>query len=191
MDHSSIPMTLIHLSKAKMNYVDVTYDFKIEMGQSILISGENGAGKSTLIRLILGFIMPDEGKIIRKKLKISYLPEHVLLPPFIRVKAYIEGFAKVKKAEIDWELIDFFEIPLKKSIHQLSKGNIQKLGIVLAMLGSSDLLIFDEPLSGLDDMMKERFVEHLKGLKKIGQGFIISSHEPSRFLCVVDKHINL
>lgn len=184
-------MTLIHLSKAKMSYIDVVYDLKIETGQSILISGDNGSGKSTLIRLILGFIMPDEGSIIRKKLKMSYLPEHLLLPPFIKVKAYIEGFSKVKKADIDWELIKFFEIPLNKSIHQLSKGNLQKLGIVLTMLGSSDLLIFDEPLSGLDDMVKTRFIEHLKRLKELGQGFIVSSHEPHRFLSFIDQHIEL
>jgi ABC-type multidrug transport system ATPase subunit len=169
----------------------VTYDFKIEKGQSILISGENGAGKSTLIRLILGFIKPDEGEIKRKKIKMSYLPEHILLPPFIKVKAYIEGFAKIKKADIDWEVIESFELPLNKSIYELSKGNIQKLGIILTMLGSSDLLIFDEPLSGLDDHMKCLFIDHLKYLKSSGKSFIISSHEPNRFLPIIDEHIRL
>lgn len=191
MDHSFIPMTLIQLSEAKMNYINQTYTLKIEKGHSILISGENGSGKSTLIRLILGFIVPDQGKVLRKKVKISYLPEQVSLPPFIKVKAYLEGFAGVKKAIIDWKLIQMFDLPLHKSIHELSKGNLQKLGIILTLMGNADLLIFDEPLTALDESMKDRFINHLMTLKEKGIGCVISSHEPSRFVSIIDEHIIL
>ncbi len=191
MDHSFMSMTLIHLSEAKMKYLDKTYDLKIEMGQCILISGENGTGKSTLIRLILGFILPDQGKVVRNKAKISYLPEQVNLPPFIKVKAYLEGFARMKKAQVDWDLVDLFGLPIQKSIHELSKGNRQKLGIILTLLGKSDLIIFDEPLTGLDETMKTMFIDQLNYVKSLGIGIIISSHEPQRFLPIIDTHIAL
>lgn len=174
-----------------MNYVDCIYDLEIKKGESLLITGENGSGKSTLIRLILGFITPDKGLIHRKKMKISYLPEQVLLPPFIKVKAYMMGFAKVKKADIDWNLVKLLELPIDKSIHQLSKGNIQKLGLILTLMGSSDLLVFDEPLTALDDKMSEHVISHLHKVKQTGISMIISSHEPHRFISLVDQHIHL
>lgn len=184
-------MTLIQLFEAKMHYVEVSYNLKIERGKCILISGENGSGKSTLIRLILGFITPDQGRVIRKKLKISYLPEQVSLPLFIKVKTYLEGFANMKKTEINWRLVESFELPIDKSIHELSKGNLQKLGLILTLIGTSDLLIFDEPLTGLDETMKKIFINALEEVKKCGIGWVISSHEPHRFSPLVDEHFIL
>ncbi|PKK93400.1 MAG: hypothetical protein CVV61_04835 [Tenericutes bacterium HGW-Tenericutes-6] len=182
---------LIKLEKAKKRYLDHAFDLTIEKKDFIIISGQNGTGKTTLIQMLLGFIEPDEGMISKKKLKIGYLPERINLPLFIKVFQYLETLARIKKSELDQELLMMFNLPLFQSVHTLSKGNQQKLAIVSTFLGTPDLIILDEPLSGLDVKTCHIFKDYLKKRRDEGLSILISTHQPELFKDLCSRHIIL
>lgn len=182
---------LIKLKQAKKNYLDHAFDLTIEERDFIIVSGQNGAGKTTLIHLLLGFTTPDEGMIEKGKLKIGYLPERINLPLFIKVFQYLETLARLKKSELDQELMMMFNVPLFKSVHTLSKGNMQKLAIISTFLGTPDLIILDEPLSGLDVKTCHIFKDYLKKRRDAGLSILISTHQPELFKDLASRHIIL
>lgn len=184
-------MHLIKLLEAKKHYCPQSFSLEIHPCDFILISGENGKGKTTLLELILGFKKPDQGSIDKKKLKIGYLPEVMMLPPLIKVSDYLETLAKVKKDVLSEELIHMFDIPLFKYIHQLSKGNQQKLAIISTFIGRPDLVILDEPLSGLDELSIHKLIVFLKAKQELGLSFMVSTHQPELFLELSTKRICL
>ncbi|MDI6451979.1 ATP-binding cassette domain-containing protein [Peloplasma aerotolerans] len=184
-------MPLIKLNNAGKHYLNKQFNLEINRSDFILVSGENGNGKTTLIQLILGFTHPDTGCVESSKIKIGYLPEKAMLPLFIKVLTYLETLAKIKKAKIDQNLLLAFNIPLFKSIHELSKGNQQKLAILSTFLGNPDLIILDEPLSGLDTestLVLKSFIEQKKAE---GMSFMISTHQPEMFIHMASTHLKL
>jgi ABC-2 type transport system ATP-binding protein len=184
-------MPLIKLSDVRKNYLDQTFNLEIEKHDFILLSGENGNGKTTLIQLLLGFIHPDVGHIETKKLKIGYLPEKAMLPLFVNVIVYLETLARLKKSKIDLDFLYQLNIPITKSIHELSKGNQQKLAIFSTFMGNPDLVILDEPLSGLDAESADFFSDYLIKKRNLGLGLLISTHQPDRFMHICTQHIKL
>lgn len=184
-------MPLIKLEDVKKNYLNKTFNLEISPKDFIIVSGENGQGKTTLIQLVLGYIYPDQGKITGKKLKIGYLPEKASLPLFVKVNQYLETLARIKKTTMDHELLYLFHIPLSKSIHQLSKGNMQKLALTSIFLGNPDLIILDEPLSGLDQESVNILSNYIQKRRDDGMSFLISTHQPDRFKHLCTKHLVL
>ncbi len=180
-------MHLIELKEARKLYCPESFNLKIESKDFILISGENGKGKTTLLELILGFKKPDKGFIEKKKLKIGYLPEVMMLPPLIKVSDYLETLARVKKDRLQEDMIHLFNIPLFKYIYQLSKGNQQKLAIITTFIGKPDLVILDEPLSGLDQVSMLVLKDYLKKKKAEGLSIIVSTHKPELFKDLANK----
>ena len=174
-------MDLVKLSQATKFYINTSFDLTISKSDFILISGENGSGKTTLIHLVLGFIMPDQGTVTSKKLKIGYLPEKAMLPQFVKVSHYLETLARLKKGVIDYQLIHRFNLPFYKSIHELSKGNFQKLALISTFLGKPDLVILDEPLSGLDEESSAHLITYMEEKRHEGMSFMVSTHQPERF----------
>lgn len=191
MGYSFMHTLLIKLSDVKKNYLNQRFDLEIHQKDFILVSGENGHGKSTLIKLILGFIYPDQGKITSKKLKIGYLPEKAMLPMFVRVSTYLDNLSRIKKTSMDYELLYLLKVPLSKSIHELSKGNQQKLAIISTFMGHPDLVIMDEPLSGLDHESCDLLESYIKDQKEKGMSFMVSTHQPHRFKHLASQHIEL
>jgi ABC-2 type transport system ATP-binding protein len=184
-------MPLIKLISVRKNYLNQTFDLEIEKHDFILLSGENGNGKTTLIHLLLGFINPDVGFIETKKLKIGYLPEKAMLPLFVKVIVYLETLARIKKSKLDLDFLYQLKIPIMKSIHELSKGNQQKLAIFSTFMGNPDLVILDEPFSGLDAESADTFSDYLIKQRSLGLGLLISTHQPERFTHICNKHIKL
>lgn len=184
-------MRLIRLENVKKNYLNRVFDLDIHQKDFILVSGENGQGKTTLILLVLGYIFPDQGKIESKKLKIGYLPEKVTLPLFVKVSKYLDTLAKIKKTKMEHELLYAFSVPLQKSIHELSKGNMQKLALVSTFLGEPDLIILDEPFSGLDQESADILEKYMEKRRNEGASFLISTHQPERFKHLCTKHLIL
>jgi len=84
-----------------------------------------------------------------------------------------------------------FNIPIFKSIHELSKGNLQKLAIVSTFIGKPDLIILDEPLSGLDHESTLVLKNYIEMKQKEGMSFIVSTHQPELFLHLANQHILL
>ena len=180
-------MHLIELREARKLYCEDSFTLKIEKQDFIVISGENGRGKTTLLELILGFRKPDSGFIDKKKLKIGYLPEVMMLPPLIKVSDYLETLARVKKDRLSEDMLHLFNIPLFKYIYQLSKGNQQKLAILSTFIGKPDLIILDEPLSGLDQESMKKLKAYLVDKKEEGLSIVISTHKPELFKELANK----
>lgn len=184
-------MHLIKLHEAKKHYCAQTFNLVIEKNDFIVVSGENGKGKTTLIELILGFKHPDQGVIDKKRLKIGYVPEIMMLPPLIKASDYLETLSKIKKDLLNEDLIHLFNIPLYKYIYQLSKGNQQKLAILTAFIGKPDLIILDEPFSGLDEASVDDLISFIKKKVSLGLSFLVSTHQPHMFKDLVTKRIVL
>lgn len=184
-------MHLIELKNASKHYIAHSFNIKVEQRDFILVTGDNGSGKTTLIYLLIGFIRPDEGYIHSRKIKIGYLPERLILPRYIKVYDYLYTLAKIKKASLNFSLFHRFCIPLDQSISTLSKGNLQKIGLVVAFLGNPDFVILDEPFSGLDCDAKKILIDYIIDQNQQGQTIMISTHEPDPFLKYVNKKIEL
>jgi ABC-2 type transport system ATP-binding protein len=182
---------LIKLEEAGKKYVSHRFSLDLYQNDFFLISGGNGSGKTTLLMLVLGFIYPDSGSITKRKLKIGYVREKVALPPFVNVLDYLKTYARIKKGTVDMRLVHHFEVPVDKTMYELSKGNQQKVALLCALMGSPNLIVLDEPLSGLDDVTKEKFVHVLTDVYHKGVSIMISTHEPEWFLAVATKHIHL
>lgn len=150
------------------------------------VMGHNGSGKTSLFRVICGLLKPTSGKIIWDEIKtMSYLPERRSLYLQLTVKEHIYLVGRIKKMSEQYlnykykVLMDDFSMWKYENniIESLSKGNQQKIQFIIALLTDPDLLILDEPFTGLD-------IVNIKNIKKIltnyinkGMKIIISSHQ--------------
>jgi len=169
--------------------------FEVRAGRVFGFLGPNGAGKTTTIRMIVGITAPDEGKIdynfsdVRnEKLvsdRIGYLPEERGLYKKMKIVDQLRYFAALKdvpRAVVD-ERIDFWLERMqlsewkKKKTTDLSKGMQQKVQFISTVLHDPDLLILDEPFSGLDPINVEFFIEVLSELKRQNKTVIFSTHQ--------------
>ena len=175
--------------------------FVVEDGKILGIVGRNGAGKSTTFRMILNILSPDEGEILYNGQKITgeildkigYLPEEGSLLPELTVLDLCEYYGALKLLDEDtvrknllyWlEEFNILEF-LNKKIKDLSKGNRQKIQFIVSVLHDPELLILDEPFSGLDPISVEELKRAILKLKEQGKTIIFSSHrmEHIEMLC--------
>lgn len=173
-------MCLVRFENATKNYINVKFNLEINKGDLIIVTGINGSGKSTLIKLIIGYIKPDSGLLIKNTKQIAYLPENHIMPEFLTSKSYLNELMRINKDNINYTLYERLNIPNKK-IKNLSKGNRQKLAIVGCLIGNNDIYVFDEPLSGLDQNSIIIFYEVIKDLQNKGHSIIISTHNKNAF----------
>lgn len=184
-------------------------NFKAEDGKIFGIIGRNGAGKSTTFRLILKIIEPTNGEIlyngekINEKIldKIGYLPEEGSLISTYTVLELCEYYGALKLVspeQIREKLVmwlDEFNIKefMNRKIKDLSKGNRQKIQFIISVLHNPELLILDEPFSGLDPISVEELKKAILKLKSEGKTIIFSSHRMDHIeaLCenilIIDK----
>lgn len=170
---------LEHVYK-KYKHKKVINDFNYEFckGNIYLLTGENGCGKSTLLRLIGKYVSPSKGRI-KNNLEIGYAPDKIMLPSYLTVNQFLLLLAKIRFIkEINNDDIKLFQINkyLNEKLNTLSKGTYQKINIIQALMHNPDLYLFDEPLSGLDQNMQERFIMRIKNLKDLGKIIIIATH---------------
>lgn len=154
--------------------------------------GTNGAGKTTTIRMILGILKKDSGliewngkKVERKNVNFGYLPEERGLYPKTKVKEQIMYFARLKgmkkndaeKSIKEWmEKLNVSEYE-NLTAEKLSKGNQQKIQFITAVVHNPDLIILDEPFSGLDPVNADLLTKVILELVKKGKYIIMSSHQ--------------
>lgn len=184
-------------------------NFKAEDGKIFGIIGRNGAGKSTTFRLILKIIEPTNGEIlyngekINEKIldKIGYLPEEGSLISTYTVLELCEYYGALKLVSpeqirerlVMW--LEEFNIKefMNRKIKDLSKGNRQKIQFIISILHNPELLILDEPFSGLDPISVEELKKAILKLKSEGKTIIFSSHRMDHIeaLCenilIIDK----
>jgi ABC-2 type transport system ATP-binding protein len=167
--------------------------FSVRGGETFGLLGPNGAGKTTAMRMIMNIIAPDQGEILlndepRPKIpnhRFGYLPEERGLYPGANVLEMLTYFGTLnnlskRKAEVEairfldrLGMVDFTD----RKINQLSKGMQQKIQFVAAFLHDPDILILDEPFSGLDPINQIVLREILEEYKKKNKILIISTHQ--------------
>ncbi len=172
----------------------------VEDGKVTGFFGPNGAGKSTTIKMIVGLIKPSAGSIkingfessyYKARLKLGYLPENPSFPRGLKGMEIIDYYSKLlyksidkKKAEEAMKLAGIF---YAKNIHahKYSKGMMQRLALAVSILGDPEILIFDEPLSGLDPIGRKEFKDIIFKLKERNKTIFFSSHvlADSKELC--------
>ncbi|MBC3889812.1 ATP-binding cassette domain-containing protein [Acetobacterium paludosum] len=157
----------------------------IKKGESIALLGHNGTGKSTLLRMICSLTNITSGNIkYTARLKFNYVPEHfpkidLTAREFIGYMGLIEGMSEKMINDRSRELFhEFFmdemiDVPIK----HLSKGTIQKVAVIQALLQTPDVLLLDEPLSGQDSQSQMAFINLSKELTNQGVTVVMSCHE--------------
>jgi ABC-2 type transport system ATP-binding protein len=165
----------------------------LNSGEILGFVGANGAGKSTLMRIIMGVLDPDAGNImiddqpanIEARKKIGYMPSERGLYPKMKVREQLiwlgelKGVSKTEAAsEVD-ELMGLLEIDEYKNsqLETLSTGNAQRVQLVAALVAKPQMLILDEPFSGLDPLAVRTMTSVLKRSADQGVGIMFSSHQ--------------
>lgn len=175
--------------------------FSVRQGEIFGLLGPNGAGKTTLIRLLLDIIKPDVGNIcvfgaplnFAAKDKIGYLPEERGLYKRTKILDILVYLAQLKgisgkqaqlKAESLLKSLELYEYRSKK-VEELSKGMQQKIQFLSAIIHDPELVILDEPFSGLDPMSTREIKDRILELKHAGKTVLLSTHmmEQAQALC--------
>lgn len=166
---------------------------EIRRGEVLGIAGPNGAGKSTLIAMLLGFLSPDEGRLTIEGLAprayverhgVAYLPELMTVPlhwrtdEALRRMAILAGIPADRRAAEVERVIGAVGIAehRRKKLKELSKGNLQRVGLAQALLTDRAMVIFDEPTHGLDPVWTSRFRDIVASVRRDDRAVIIASH---------------
>lgn len=167
---------------------DISFD--VPRGTVFGYCGTNGAGKTTTLRHIMGFLKPNKGSVTVKGLDawknsdeikkyIGYLPGEIAFPEvesgseFLKIQAESIGLNDMSKAE---RIINALQLDPTANLRRMSKGMKQKTAIVAAFMHSPEILILDEPTTGLDPLMRDAFVTLIKEEKAKGTTIIMSNH---------------
>ena len=166
-------------------------DLEVPRGSLIGFLGPNGAGKSTTIRMIMSIIYPDSGSIevlgssaLANKDRIGYLPEERGVYRKMKVADFLVYIARLKGAESSnlrktvYEWLERIELPdvATKKCEELSKGMQQKVQFLASIIHDPDLIILDEPFSGLDPVNAELINHFVRDLHQQGKTIIFSTH---------------
>ena len=198
----SIELTSITKTYGAQKAVD-SVTFSAQKGQIVGFLGPNGAGKSTTMKILTGYLKPTEGTVfvngvdvvtnpIEAQKKIGYLPEHNPLYLEMYVREYLQFQASVHHVEKS-AVTDVIEkvgltAEAHKKIKQLSKGYRQRVGLAAAILHNPEVLILDEPTTGLDP---NQLVEIRQLIKELGKDktVLLSTHIMQEVEAVCDRVI--
>ncbi len=165
-------------------------DLKVTRGEVHGFLGPNGAGKSTAIRVLLGLLRADAGRVhvlggdpwrdaVPLHQRLAYVPGDVELWPTLTGGEAIDVFARLRggvdPARRD-ELCERFDLDPTKKARTYSKGNRQKVAIIAALASDVELYLLDEPTAGLDPLMEAVFADVVNELEDAGATVLLSSH---------------
>lgn len=168
-------------------------EFNVEKSKVFALLGPNGAGKTTLVKLILGLLNRDSGEVkineVDSKLDISrknvaFIPEKFNFHNYYTARGVLEFFAKAKgvdshlvgeQVENALRTLKIEELANRK-LSKMSKGQIQRVGLATILVGNNDLIILDEPFSGLDPIGIKDLKDIVLELRSQGKTIFINSH---------------
>ena len=141
-------------------------NLQLEKGKIIGLLGPNGSGKTTLLKLANGLLSPTSGKIsvaggspgVQSKKIVSYLPERACLPDWMKIKdlvAFFVDFYENFNSEKALEMLEALGLSQKSKLSSLSKGNKEKVQLILVMARKADLYLLDEPIGGVDPAARD------------------------------------
>jgi ABC-2 type transport system ATP-binding protein len=195
----------VHLDKLSKFYgntvgiVEVSFD--VYPGEVFGILGPNGAGKTTAIRTLLGLIKATSGKAtilgrdalvpnVELREQIGYLPGIAATYDRYTARGYLRFIASMRKMNLDDEIENLstrLDLDLDSHIHDLSKGNRQKVSVIQAFMHKPQVLFLDEPTSGLDPIVQREFEKLLHESKRRGAAILLSSHVLSEVEHLADR----
>lgn len=189
------------MSKAIIQISNLTKDYgqqrgvfdinlSVNEGEVFGLIGTNGSGKTTIIRNLMGFIHPTSGNCQIKNMNctdesveikkyVSYIPGEIAFPDyntgsdFLKVQAkylHLDNYTYMNS------LVEKLQLDTLARLKSMSKGMKQKTAIVAALMGNKDILLLDEPTTGLDPLMRDVFLNLIKEQKKQGKTVFMSSH---------------
>ncbi|HSR46066.1 MAG TPA: ABC transporter ATP-binding protein [Acidimicrobiia bacterium] len=179
----------------------VDLDLDIRPGEIFGFLGPNGAGKTTMIRTILDEIRPTAGsasilgldshaRSVEIRRHIGYVPGDLAMYPNLTGRDTLTYFANLRGG-VDWSyvevLADRLDADLDKKVGDLSSGNRQKVGLIQAFMNRPDLLIMDEPSSGLDPLVQREFQKMMREVAAEGRTVFLSSHTLSEVQRVANR----
>ncbi len=165
----------------------------LKEGKIFALLGPNGAGKTTLVKLMLSLIHQDQGQIlvngldVKNKLSrqgVAFIPEKFTFFPFYTAYGVLEFFGTMKglnpedlrpQIESALKTLNIEELKNRK-LSKMSKGQIQRVGLASILIGKNDLIVLDEPFSGLDPIGMRDLKDIIKKLKDEGKTLFINSH---------------
>ena len=176
-------------------------NLRVGAGEVFGFLGPNGAGKSTTIRVLMGFLRASSGTasilglncwseshLIRQQ--VGYVPGDVRLYPWLTLTSGLKIVGGVRKADLTnsgMKLAERFRLEPDLPVRKMSRGNRQKLALVLALAHDPKLLIFDEPTSGLDPLMQDTLADCLRESAAKGNTVLFSSHTLSEVESLCDR----
>jgi len=163
----------------------------VPAGAIFAFLGDNGAGKTTTIRMLAGLLRPDAGRATvlgldcwtaapRLRYRLGYVPERPKFYDWMTIREigwFTAGFHKSGFLDRYKTLCDRFELERKARLQDLSKGMYAKVALALALAVDPEVLILDEPLSGLDLFVRREFLACMVDLAGEGRTVLISSHQ--------------
>ncbi len=180
-------------------------DFDQRRGEILGFLGPNGAGKSTTIRCILDLLRPTAGRIdlfgldprhdgVEIRSRLAYVPGELRLPERLTASQLVDSIARLRgryDAGRRDALADRLKLDLRRHTRELSSGNRRKLALLLAFLWPVELLILDEPTTGLDPLMQHEFLGLVREARDEGASVFLSSHVLSEVQRVADRVVVL
>lgn len=180
-------------------------DAEIPKGKVTAIVGPNGSGKTTIIKIILGLVKADYGKVFINNEQINggylyrnligYMPQIASYPENLTVYEVLSMIKDLRNRNDNPEekLLKEFDLigEITKPIRTLSGGNKQKLSALISLMFNPEILIFDEPTAGLDPVVSSRFKELVFNEKKKGKTILLTSHIMSEVEELADEIIFL
>ena len=165
-------------------------DLEVPNGEVFGFLGPNGAGKTTTIRVLLDLLRPTSGSVrvlgmdsrsdgVAIRSRIGYLPGELSLHEGFTGRQTLDHFARMRSGvdtSFQRELVDRFDVDLDRKVSDLSTGNKQKLGIIEAISHRPDLLVFDEPTTGLDPLLQQVAHDLILEARSEGRTVFLSSH---------------
>jgi ABC-type multidrug transport system ATPase subunit len=163
-------------------------DLRVKRGSVVALLGPNGAGKSTLFGCLLGTVRPDSGEILfqgepvtpQVRARLGYLAERVALyqdRTVLENARFITRLKGIDPADVDSALDRLNLRDLRgRKVSQLSKGQLQRAALAIALCGRPELLVLDEPFNGLDPVVLDAFIDIVREEQERGVTVLISTH---------------
>ena len=175
-------------------------DLSLESGKIVGLLGPNGSGKTTLIKLINGLLTPTEGVLtidgdqpgVVTKTKVAYLPDNIYLNSWMTVRQIVDYFADFYEdfsCASAYEMLDRLGISPDKKLKTLSKGNKEKVCLILVMSRQAKLYVLDEPIAGVDPAARDYVISTIINNYNPEATVLISTHLISDVEQVLDEVI--
>ena len=179
-------------------------DVEVRQGEIFGLLGPNGSGKSTTIKLILGLLFPSSGRVLvfdqdasetRKNERIGYLPEESYLYKFLTAEETLDFYGRLfdmsgaeRKQRVD-ELIKLVGIQgaRHRQLREYSKGMTRRVGLAQALINNPDLVLLDEPTTGLDPIGTREMKDLILALRDQGKTVLLCSHQLADVQDVCDR----